>query len=148
MLSNFEVGGKYTVTEKTNPYTKKKATLDIIVLSIDGRDGFYCYNTKTNHIMHSNIFVWGIDSVKFLGMQDLEKKEYNGVSWLKTGIESVDYDMGNLGTQYKLFCELAPKKLFKKYERQENNNYHKENGKMVINFLDFVMAGGEPNLFK
>jgi hypothetical protein len=147
MLLNFEVGGKYTVTEKTNPHTNKKESLDIIVLSTDGRDGFYCYNVKNNYIMHSNIFVWVIDSVKFQGMQDLEKKEYNGVSWLTTGIDSVDFDMGNLGVQYKLFCELAPKKLFKKYERQENNNNHKENGKMVMNFLDFIIAGGDPNLF-
>jgi hypothetical protein len=148
MLLNFEVGGKYTVIEKLNPHTNKKESLDIIVLSKDRNDGFYCYNVKTNYAMHSNIFLWGIDSVKFIGMQDLEKKEYNGVSWLHTGIESVDYDMGNLGVQYQLFCDLAPKKLFKKYERQENNNAHRANGKMVLNFLEFVINGGEPSLFK
>lgn len=148
MFSKFEVGGKYLVIEKTNPYTKKKESQEIIVLSIDGHDGFYCYNVKTNRVMHSNIFVWGINSVTFLGMQNLEKVEYKGVSWLKTGIESVDIEMGNLGVQYKAFCDLAPKRLFKKYERQENNNYHRENGKMVLDFLDFVIAGGDPNLFK
>lgn len=148
MLSNFEVGGKYTVTEKINPYTKQQNSLDIIVISQDRSEGFYFYNVNTNKVFHSNIFVWGIDSVQFLGMQNLEKKEFNGKSWLHTGIESVDCEMGNLGVQYQVFCELAPKKLFKKYERQENNNWHKENGKMVNNFLNFVMAGGDPNLFK
>lgn len=148
MKANFEVGFKYKVIEKINPHTNKKDSLEIIVLSQDTHNGFYFYNVKTNKVSHSNIFVWGIDSVESQGKQELETKTLNGKSWIHTGIESVDCEMGNLGIQYQIFCDLAPKKLFKKYERQENNNYHKENGKMVIDFLNFIIDGGDTNLFK
>lgn len=147
MALNFEVGGRYTITEKINPYTNKKDTQEIVVLSQDRHNGYYFYNVQTQKVFHTNIFVWGIDSFKFLTMEGLEIKKCHGKAWLHTGIESVDCEMGNLGIQYQLFCELAPKKLFKKYERQENNNYHHDNGKMVLNFLNFVSEGGDPNLF-
>lgn len=147
-LNNCEVGHKYKITEKLNPYTKQHHIQEIVVLSKARNNTFYFYNTHTNKVFHSNIFVWGVESIYLLEVPNLQQKELNGQVWLDTGIEEVDSEMANLGVQYKVFCELAPKKLLKKYERQENKNYHQENGKMVMAFLNFVIKGGKPNLFK
>jgi hypothetical protein len=116
--------------------------------------GFYYVPCDESGNIDSDADTWSSnmllgDEIEKAGTKKLEKKTSHGLTWYLTGNENIDNrKLPNLDNRYQLFLDLAPEKLQKKYDRQEDRNYHSENAEMVAAFAEHVLKGGTPETFK
>jgi hypothetical protein len=116
--------------------------------------GFYYVPCDESGNIDSDADTWSSnmllgDEIEKAGTKKLEKKTSHGLTWYLTGNENIDNGkLANLDNRSQLFLDLAPEKLQKKYDRQEDRNYHRENAEMVAAFAEHVLKGGTPETFK
>lgn len=111
----------------------------------------YKGESAANHIRHSNMLtpsqkyeVVGhkpVDSTS----ATVEGKHYR---FNRAGHEGVDNYMAQLDDRHKMFADHAPEHSKKKFDKQEDKNYHTENSKMVNDFFHHVSSGKNPKEFQ
>ncbi len=72
--------------------------------------------------------------------------EYENVKWIETGVLKTDSNIANLSL-YQIFMKKASKRYQNLYLKKEDENYHYENGLMVLKFVHFLMEGGKSEDF-
>jgi hypothetical protein len=149
--AGFSPGDIIAVKEGPNPHRDgEEATTMIVFIDKAPHGGFYCFHEGGDErVYHSNMFVWGVRSAEVTGKYQpaFRQLSYGDVTWTETGIKEVDLHMMSLSKQYVVFNQFAPDWAKKRFEANEDKNYHGENRKFVASFLAFIGAGGEPKAF-
>jgi len=148
-------GDVFEVVEGANPHKGDKEETKIITVIGNDRhgDGFYYFNGNgkpvrlNGTVSHSNLFVWGVVSAKKIASHPFKVQKYKKYTWTHTGIPSVDSQMANLDGRYTLFQDQAPALAKNLYDKQEDKNYHAENGKLVDDFAGWVSSGKKADEF-